>query len=172
MDRSAHTRSITSKYRAVYGASNSRCDDCANPAIVASTSALDSASDSTTPAHACALTASDGREARHRTWWRLPDAVSSRASSAPMAASSAAPCEASGDRNAQRSSWSTSSPSIRAVPSSSPDSNWKSVSEAATAAKKRAQASWCSLPGAASRSSRSAPSASARPPSSRHTGAA
>ncbi len=46
IDRSRHTRSIAAKYSGAYGAVSSRCDGCAKPAIVASTSAFDSASDS------------------------------------------------------------------------------------------------------------------------------
>ena len=41
------------------------------------------------------------------------------------------PCAASGSRNAQRSSWSTSRPSIFAVPSSSPCSSWRSAAPTA-----------------------------------------
>ena len=160
-------RSPRSTVRA-YGASSSRCEGCAKPAIVASTSALDSASDSTTCAHACALTAAEGRAARQRTWCRLPDAVSSRASSAASAASSTTPCAASGSRNAQRSSWSTSRPSIFAVPSSRPAQQLRGPPPArAAAAKNRAQASWCSLPGSAARSSRSAPRPGSRAPVAR-----
>lgn len=67
IDRSAQIRSIDAKYFSAYGTSSSRCEGCANPAIVASTSALDSESDSVSWAHACALTACDGRAARQRT---------------------------------------------------------------------------------------------------------
>ncbi len=172
IDRSAHTRSIMAKYFPAYGASSPRCDGCEKPPMVASTSALESASDSTTAAHACALTVSDGRAARHRTCRRSPEAVSSRASSAASTDASASPWAASGSRKSQRSSWSTSSPSIFSAPSSRPRSSANSGSPEATEARNRAQASWCSLPASAARSSRSAHSASSRSPSGRQTGAA
>ncbi len=121
--------------------------------MVASTSALDSASDSTTAAHAAAFTSADGRAARQRTSCRLPDAVSSLARSAAITAASTAPSAVSVSRNVQRSSWSTSSPSIFAEPSSSPWRSWRSAGVVATAAKNRAHASWWPLPGSASRSS-------------------
>ena len=107
---------------------SSRWPGWTKPAIVASTSAFDSASDSTTCAQACALTAAEGRAARQRTWWRLPDAVSSgpvRRRSRTRRRGRARPAAPG---SAQRSSWSTSRPSIFAVPSSSPRRSWKSAS--------------------------------------------
>ena len=155
IDRSAHTRSIASKYCAAYGASSSRCDGCAKPAIVASTSALDSASDSTTcrprlrldrrrrpGGQAAHLVALAGRRVVAGQFGRdAPPRRPPRARPAAPGTPSAAP----GPRPARRSS-----PCRPAAPAAAARS---AVRRRPTAAKNRAHASWCSLPGSASRSS-------------------
>ncbi len=119
------------------------------------------------PPTRAALTSAEGRAARQRTWCRLPEAVSSRASSAPSTPSSAMPCAASGsrkrpaqllvDRRGRRSRRARP-----AAPAAASSSAWSP----ATAAKNRAHASWCSLPGSARRSSlqRALRPAARRPP--------
>ena len=166
IDRSAHTRSITAKYCSAYGASSSRCEGCAKPAIVASTSALDSASDSTTCRPRLRL------DRRRRPRRQAADLVAlagrrvvagqfggeRRPRPPPRARSAAAgtPSAAPGRRPARRSS---------PCPPAAPAAAGRSASAPTPRPRRTGPTSaGARLPGSASRSSCSAPSASSRPP--------
>ena len=134
-----------------------------NPASIARNVALGSVP-LTICSQAASLAAGSGIEARQAAAWRAPASVASRASSAPISGSPAAPRLTSRRRIRQRSSVSTVRPSMAMVPSSRPASSARSSADSATPMNACAYPSWMSEPGSAcSMSRRRAPAVSASP---------
>ena len=162
--QSRHTSPTTSKYRVVNGASSSSWSGSAKPVSVARNVAFGSVP-LMMACQAASLAAASGIAARQVAARRSPASVASRRSSASISAGPAAPWLHSRCSSRQRSSVSTTRPSMNAVPSSRPLSRARSLREVARLAKAWRKASCRSEPGAA-RSARpsSTPVASLAPP--------